>query len=222
MTFPRSNFFPAKVFVFLRIFQVPKKNLLGFLTLRQFSFSVIDESRQRGDTSPEQKFYIRVLSGNVKGPLFPNAIVNITVRQGNSIPVPPEYLKVSDPDSSPQDLRYRMTKGPQEGRLVFLTDGSQVDVQEGVDTPHDQFIGSAYRYVHNGQNIDDDHIVIECTDGKHTGTLQINVFVIPAEKKAPELDGGTLNMELAEGLSSRLLYRFMIYPSSVFVILKYS
>jgi hypothetical protein len=159
--------------------------------------------QQRGDTNPEQKFYIRILSANVKGPTFDQQNVTVYVYQGSSVPIPPEYLRVSDPDTSPQDLRFRLTKGPVHGRLVNLIENNQVDVQEGVDEPHDKFIASAFRYNHDGHNIEDDHIIVEASDGKHTGLLNIFVHVIPVDQEAPTLDGGTMNMELPEGKHSR-------------------
>ncbi|OQV15527.1 Extracellular matrix protein FRAS1 [Hypsibius exemplaris] len=167
----------------------------------EFTFKVKDgnEHQLRGDTDPEQKFYIRVLSANVKPPTFDQQNVTVYVYQGSSVPIPPEYFKVSDPDTSPQDLRFRMTKGPSHGRLVNLIENSQVDVHEGVDEPHDKFIASAFRYNHDGQNIDDDHIVVEVSDGKHTGLLNIFVHIIPVDQEAPTLDGGTMSMELPEG-----------------------
>ena len=135
----------------------------------------------------------------MKPPTFEQQNVTVYVYQGSSVPVPPEYFKVSDPDTSVQDLRFRMTQGPVHGRLVNLIENSQVDVQEGVDEPHDKFIASAFRYNHDGLNIEDDHIVVEVSDGKHTGLLNIFVHVIPVDQEAPTLDGGTMSMEVPEG-----------------------
>lgn len=61
-----------------------------------FLFPVIDGSghQARGDTWPDQKFYIRILSSNVKPPTFEQQNVTLYVYQGSSVPVPPEYFKV--------------------------------------------------------------------------------------------------------------------------------
>ena len=168
----------------------------------------------RGDLPPDQKFYIRVLSGNNNPPSFAEKNVTVYVYQGSSVPIPPEFFKVSDPDSSPQDLRFRMTQGPTNGRLVNLIDGNQMDVAENVDEPHDKFVQSAFRYNHDGRNIDDDHIQITVSDGKHTDLLTITVHVIPVDSEAPTLDGGTMNMELPEGTTEPVTKQIISYKDN--------
>ncbi|KAM6156738.1 chondroitin sulfate proteoglycan 4-like [Erethizon dorsatum] len=91
-----------------------------------FTFAVWPNKKSKSATKPEagflqELFNITITPVNDQAPELKTKELRAQVLQGSRLIVGPEILKVEDPDSSPDEIRYMIIRNPNNGFLAMAT-----------------------------------------------------------------------------------------------------
>ncbi|XP_023564655.1 chondroitin sulfate proteoglycan 4 isoform X2 [Octodon degus] len=95
-----------------------------------FTFAAWPNKKSTSATKPEagfleELFNITIAPVNDQAPELKTKGLRLQVRQGNSLVVRPEILKVEDPDSPPDEIRYTIIRHPNNGFLSLANHSTE-------------------------------------------------------------------------------------------------
>ncbi|XP_068814749.1 chondroitin sulfate proteoglycan 4 [Struthio camelus] len=146
-----------------------------------------------------EAFNITVTSSNKKPPQVVKRREVLQVLAGSWVPLSQEYLDVADPDSSPEEIEYRILQRPLAGYLAS-TRSHQVPIdrftQADINAGHVAFVAAGS---HSPESL-----VLSLSDGRHAPTLtSLEIVVLPVVTTPVSL----MPLEVPQGLNKASVSR---------------
>ncbi|EDO40454.1 predicted protein [Nematostella vectensis] len=152
-----------------------------------FDFEVSDGA----SSSVTRKFMITLLDVNNKKPVVTSQALK--TREGGDVVITSFELRADDRDTSPENLRFTVTRVPLHGTLLKHGTPCQDFTQDDINKNH-------VKYLHDGSDTTLDDFLVTITDGAHydyfllpnTKTtqrtaLRISIHITPVDNRLPQL-----------------------------------
>ncbi|KAJ8286924.1 hypothetical protein GJAV_G00044950 [Gymnothorax javanicus] len=167
----------------------------------QFSFVVTDGEH----VTPEMDFVIFLSADGQLPPVFRTPRSVLEVRPGSRAAVSEQQLAISDGDTAPDKLEFKLLEAPSHGTLWKVDGGAEREMLNGDTFTFSDIAQNRLQFDCVGGATEEDLMIFSVTDGTSVATATVQVLVSGVRDNGPQLDfNAQLSLELPEKSSIAL------------------